>query len=395
MAAPAAARSGVYFCRQPARCVTTLPGADQGRHRFLVGTCALQQRNEIHSVEFCEATAEVICRQVFGHEDEITLLAAGPSTSAGSPLLLTYSGGGRASPQLRLWRTPPESASGGGSDGDSAEQLQLVSNVADESTGEAPLASVKSILWDPHNEGNIVVADTEALHIFQGSGSGGNSAARTFSRLLTLNVGQRCSGACMDPHHPQQVSTVDDAHLKTWDLRSQKLAFKKDGVHLFGARDVDYNPNAPYQVVTAGEDSTLRFWDLRQLSSCRATLKGGHHHWVARARFNCHHDQLVLSCGTDSAVCLWRALSVASAPLGGSGAGGGAGEAANTSGGGAAAGNTTAPKDGLVKRFEEHEDSVYSCCWSAADAWVFASVSFDGKLVVGRVPDEEKYRILL
>ena len=27
------------------------------------------------------------------------------------------------------------------------------------------------------------------------------------------------------------------------------------------------------------------------------------------------------------------------------------------------------------------QDSCYSCCWSASDAWAFASVSFDGKLV--------------
>lgn len=27
------------------------------------------------------------------------------------------------------------------------------------------------------------------------------------------------------------------------------------------------------------------------------------------------------------------------------------------------------------------QDSCYCCCWSASDAWAFASVSFDGKLV--------------
>merc|ERR1712098_540643 len=178
----------------------------------------------------------------------------------------------------------------------------------------------------------------------------------------TLQVGQRCSSACIDPHHPQQVSTVDDTHLKTWDLRSSRLAFKKDGAHLFGARDVDYNPNAPYQVVTTGEDATLRFWDLRHLKQCRKVLSGGHHHWIVRARYNTHHDQLVLSCGTDSVVCLWRAGSVASAPLG-------VAPADDST-----VASAQSPPDGLIRRFEEHEDSCYSCCWGAADAWVFASV---------------------
>lgn len=360
-------RAGVYFCRQAARCVAPVGGdaaaaAGAGGHRFLVGTCTLQQRNEIHLVEFSEETAEVSCRQVLVHDEEVWLLSPSPTDSR---RLLTYAAG-RSSPALRLWRIADETAQ--------ESALEPLSSLSNEEA--APLATVKSALWDPHYEGNVVVADAEALHVFQSGGA-------TFSRSLTLHVGQRCNGAALDPHHPQQVSTVDDTHLKTWDLRSSKMAFKRDGAHLFGARDVDYNPNVPYQVMTTGEDSALRFWDLRQTQKPLGTLKGGHHHWIVRARYNGHHDQLILSCGTDSAVCLWRAGSVASAPL--------SADAASA----AAPASEKAPPDGLIKRFEEHEDSCYSCCWSSLDAWVFASVSYDGKLVVNRVPGEEKYRILL
>lgn len=331
----------------------------------MVGTCALQQKNEIHLVEFSEDTAEVVCRQALPHEDEIWLLSVSPHDGRH---VLTYAAG-KSTPALRLWRA---------GDPDSSEaSLQQISSLADD---ETPLTAVKSALWDPHNEGNMIVADSEAVHVFQGATSSSN-----FRKTLTLHVGQRCSGACLDPHHPNQVSTVDDAHLKTWDLRASRCAFKKEFADLFGARDVDYNPNVPYQVLTAGEDATLRFWDLRHLGKCSRALSGGHHHWVVRARFNGHHDQLVLSCGTDSAVCLWRAGSVASAPLGGDSSAAEDGASAEA----------RRPPDGLIKRFEEHEDSVYNCCWSAADAWVFASVSYDGKLVVNRVPGEEKYRILL
>jgi len=69
--------------------------------------------------------------------------------------------------------------------------------------------------------------------------------------------------------------------------------------------------------------------------------------------------------------------------------------AAKISSGAAGEDGSSRPPDGLIRRFEEHEDSIYSCCWSATDAWAFASVSYDGKLVVNRVPAEEKYRILL
>lgn len=52
-------------------------------------------------------------------------------------------------------------------------------------------------------------------------------------------------------------------------------------------------------------------------------------------------------------------------------------------------------KDGVIATYEEHEDSVYALHWSSADPWLFASLSYDGRLVLNRVPRTEKYRILL
>ena len=50
--------------------------------------------------------------------------------------------------------------------------------------------------------------------------------------------------------------------------------------------------------------------------------------------------------------------------------------------------------DEVIARYEEHEDSVYSAVWSSADAWVFASLSYDGRLVINHVPQQEKFAIL-
>ena len=52
-------------------------------------------------------------------------------------------------------------------------------------------------------------------------------------------------------------------------------------------------------------------------------------------------------------------------------------------------------EDGVLATYEEHEDSVYAVDWSAADPWVFASLSYDGRLVINRVSRHFKYRILL
>ena len=52
-------------------------------------------------------------------------------------------------------------------------------------------------------------------------------------------------------------------------------------------------------------------------------------------------------------------------------------------------------QDSIISTYEEHEDSVYAVEWSSADPWLFASLSYDGRLVINRVPRALKYRILL
>lgn len=52
-------------------------------------------------------------------------------------------------------------------------------------------------------------------------------------------------------------------------------------------------------------------------------------------------------------------------------------------------------QDGVISTCGEHEDSVYVVEWSAADPWLYASLSYDGRLIINRVPKAVKYKILL
>lgn len=52
-------------------------------------------------------------------------------------------------------------------------------------------------------------------------------------------------------------------------------------------------------------------------------------------------------------------------------------------------------RDSLLASYDEHEDSVYSAEWAAGDPWTFASLSYDGRFVINRVPSDIKYSILL
>lgn len=51
--------------------------------------------------------------------------------------------------------------------------------------------------------------------------------------------------------------------------------------------------------------------------------------------------------------------------------------------------------DGLLKTYDQHEDSVYCAEWSNVDPWLFASLSYDGRMCVNRVPKEYKLKLLM
>ena len=123
---------------------------------------------------------------------------------------------------------------------------------------------------------------------------------------------------------------------------------------------------------------------------------------VWRVAYNRFHDQLVLSSSSDTLVSLWRVSSISSAPLleldedaGCVGSGRLHAPVALTRCLCCAAHRERPAADALVKEFEEHQDSVYGLDWSYNSAWVFASMSFTGRVAVSHVPPPEMYKILL
>lgn len=51
-------------------------------------------------------------------------------------------------------------------------------------------------------------------------------------------------------------------------------------------------------------------------------------------------------------------------------------------------------KDCLLRTIDEHEESVYGAAWSRKSPWIYATVSYDGKVLIHTVPQSEKDRIL-
>ena len=99
-------------------------------------------------------------------------------------------------------------------------------------------------------------------------------------------------------------------------------------------------------------------------------------HRAWQVAYNPVYDQLLLTGGSDGRVNVLSAATVASL---------------NPA---AEAGEPRRLGDGLLYTFEQHEESVYGVCWSAAEPWVHASVSYDGRVCVGYVPRDIKFELL-
>lgn len=176
--------------------------------------------------------------------------------------------------------------------------------------------------------------------------------------------------------------------LNICDVRKMDITESVSAAHDGNIRDIDFNPHKPNILSTCGDDRKVKIWDTRSLSRPLKILEG-HSHWVWSVRYNPFHDQLLLSGGSDNAVSLWRVASCSSAPwLGGE-------ESAGVQSTAGDDGITSDPPDVKVRHLDQHEDSVYSVAWSVSDAWTYASLSFDGRLIISHVPSTEKYKILL
>lgn len=234
-----------------------------------------------------------------------------------------------------------------------------------------------------------------------------------------------------NPNKPNMLSTCgQDGLIKFWDLRYTGST---------GSRDGDGGDNA------SSTSATSASWKRQ---SPVKVLADGQTHWTTVVKYNSFHDQLLLSGGTDGISNLWRISSISSAPLldlGGAGIGigsfgslldededgkgvGGVGGAgmintsydsgdpaivnqenhgyqSNTHGGsGAGAGSGAGDDTPSTKKREQQDvrvttmemsEAVYDVAWSAADAWVYTTLGFDGSVVLNHVPSKEKYKILL
>jgi len=361
----------VYNLRLKSRCVVGLTPdeeADEVTNFFMLGTTSLRDDNEIHLVKFTETSDEVSCAAILSHPNEIWTIAPCPCDR--SLFFTTYNSKGKFG--ASLWRMAENAYEGDGLRMPLEECLRI----------STPSETVWSVIWDPSAEEDpedmqVVSLENFSLRHWK-IGESGNSAEAA-NAIEIDPTGDPFSAGAWNPHSSNLVATGIGRDVCVWDLRAkpQRAVHLIPQAHSQTVRSIDYNPDRLYTMVTGGEDGTIKFWDVKHSKEPLKVLKG-HSHWTSCVKYNRLYDQLLLSSGTDSMVNLWKMFSISSAPQND--------EYEEVS-------ECEAQEDRLVAAFEEHEDSVYSVSWG--DAWVYASLSYDGRLVVHQVPSAEKYSILL
>lgn len=366
----------VYACAFAARALAPLRGS-KDKHRFIAGTCTLHENNELYIIEYDEDLNKLDASGLYSHPDQIWTLDSSPL----DPNLVVTSHQSRlqstSSSAVTLWRMPSSGeASSGGYKGVDKLDLIEVSSITEPAEKETYAHAIK---WHPEND-SLLIAEADKVSLFAISDSSVKCEG-------TISLQQENSSAwssfgtgavAWESASSTTGAVTRGPNLSIFDSRTMGITTEIINAHSGSTIcDVDYNPNKPQVLLTCGHDRRVIFWDLRNMSSPVKTI-GGHSHWVTCAKYNPFHDQLVLTGGSDNLVNLWRVTSCSSTPW--------VDDDDTMSG--------DAP-DVKVRTMDQHEDSVYSVAWSVADAWIYASLSYDGRVVVDQVPSAEKYKILL
>ena len=306
---------------------------------------------------------------MYAHPAEVWRLAPCPSHE---DLVLTLHSTAGAGRQATVWRLPAADA------GAAAGALQAAESVAALPPAAKVAGHLESVLWSSDQTGlSLATTEEECLSVW--SLDKGDAQCTTKGRATAA-----ITAACWDPHSADRLLSCSGGGLHSWDLRAAEApTVLTASAHAGVAHAVDCNPNKAHQALTAGADGLIKCWDVRKPAEPLLTLQG-HSHWIWGARYNPDHDQLLVSASSDHTVRLWGASSISSEPL-----------APNDEDSEGSQPEEVEQNDGELECFGCHADSVYSVAWSAADAFVLASVSYDGQLAVNHVCPQEKNRILL
>ncbi|XP_045505417.1 EARP and GARP complex-interacting protein 1 isoform X1 [Colias croceus] len=343
--------------------------------RFLIGTQSLKpQSNQVHVVELEEDTG-ALHTKVYKHNiGEIWHLRCSPHDAA--TLMTTHNSYDPDTSQctmgVSIFKLPtldviPKDVDDlSAIQGRNAEDMEHLITI----TPEKPEDEIRCAEWHPTDANRIGIvldASVSVRDVTTGSVVTG-FVPEGRARL-------KFTGGKWSPQAQYQFAVLQDTHIKCFDTRTDcKPAWSIDNAHRQLARDLDFNPNRQFHLASAGDDAALNIWDYRNGKE-PIFSRTDHSHWVWTVRYNTYHEQLLVTGSSDGRALLTAAASICDSD-----------DEKKLS---------QVLEDGVLQSYEQHEDSVYCVEWSTAEPWTFASLSYDARLVLSRVPRHFKYKILL
>lgn len=376
--------------------------------RFLVGSCAgPSEGNYLHVVRVNNDVNDVSVDAKIPHDGPIEAMCSSPEDRTLVCTANSFS-------TLFLNKIPDAVMTQGDDDGGGGALDSAISSSMDQVLSIETNGIVSDMCWGESIEDDSTTGRGELLFITR-SGHLTQFDVQSTQSLRTAHFESKFIAGCCprvswDPHangNAVAVTAGKRVHILDWRADSSIPTGTVDSfqAHRQAVTAIDYNPNKPYVLATAGQDALIKFWDLRSTNRPLLVTRGGyvlclhayfgslpcfenltllfsHSHWVSSLKYNPFHDQLVLSSGTDSVANLWRLSTISSAPL-----------LTMNDHDEDAASETSGPNARIARH--EQVDGIYSSCWSAADAWVYMTLGYDGKVQCHQVPSKEKYKILL
>lgn len=330
---------------------------DSEEIRFFVGTQVINQSNQIHLLQL-DDDGEKLKSKIFSHEGEIWKLTSCPNDKL---LASVYST--NLVMKSAVLKIPDEIFNDPQQEILEFEQIEVLDI-------EGTERSIKTTEFNPSDNTTLATVTDSKLLIMNRAQSKTQVIAEVNTKNTKLGGGKWFNA--------NQFVVMHENDVKCYDTRDSNLiAFHIPNAHIQPLKDLDINPNKAFTLATAADE--LKIWDVRN-NKMPIFSRRDNQHWITSVSFNKFHDQLILTSSTDGSVLLTCAASCSSES------------------------NSTATEtkevakpqltDGLLEKFEYHDDSVYCAEWSI-DPWIFASVSWDGRVVIKKVPKKYKYQILL
>uniref|UniRef100_A0A8C4Q1V3 EARP complex and GARP complex interacting protein 1 n=1 Tax=Eptatretus burgeri TaxID=7764 RepID=A0A8C4Q1V3_EPTBU len=382
----------IYGIEFQARTLTAQT-AETDAIRFIVGTQSLKHDNQVHLIDFDDENNLINKTVFFHHIGEIWHISASPADLNILSTCYNTCVDGKLQTRAAVWRIPRCAEVGEAETGEDAGANPLALDLLCHLESNNQTSTTSSVLWEPMGDGTKVITLADN-HLLCWDLKESSTEAVLSNSLSVEGKGQLrfTSGRWSPHHHCCQVATANDTTIRGWDIRTMSQVYCIDNAHGQLVRDLDFNPNKQYCLASCGDDCRVKFWDTRNTTKPMKMLED-HSHWVWSVRYNHAHDQLVLSSSSDSRVILSNMASISSEPFGP------AMDEDDEDEEGTSEKRVDEKReplaDSIIATYEEHEDSVYAVEWSSADPWLFASLSYDGRLVINRVPRTVKYNILL